>query len=361
MTKIAFDCTHFVKGRSGGFESYLINLLDGLMELGELNITLYILKSQKDSFSKYSKYFTLKSVSVASLYQRILWQNFVLPVLSFGHKVILFPANFRPLILFCKSVTVIHDLQYIHYPSYWGYLKLLYRKFFIPYSIKYSNQVVCISNTVKSEIQKYFHRNDINVIYNAIKPKTFSSPEWRVINSFVPEKFFLVPSTLHPHKNILNLVMAIDELCLANDSPYYIFIGAYTYTDFPQNYKSDKIIVYGYVDVEFLDSLYANCMGVILPSVYEGFGMPYAEALFAQKAIVASDIAIAREILNDGAVYIQSPFDSVQIKIALKRLMDKSIPIRIHSDISALKAQTNPIFVANKYINILGKCLLQGK
>ncbi len=262
------------------------------------------------------------------------------------------------MILFCKSVTVIHDLQYIHYPSYWSYIKLLYRKFFIPHSIKYSNQVVCISNTVKSEIQKNFHRKEINVIYNPIKPKILSSAEWRVLNSFAPEKYFLVPSTLHPHKNIPNLVKAIDELCLANDSPYFIFIGAYSNVDFPRNFKSDKIIVYGYVEVEFLNSLYANCMGVILPSVYEGFGMPYVEALFAQKVIVASDIAIAREILNDGAVYIQSPFDSIQIQLALKRLMDKTTPIPIHSDISALKAQTNPSFVASKYINVLGKCLL---
>jgi glycosyltransferase involved in cell wall biosynthesis len=182
-----------------------------------------------------------------------------------------------------------------------------------------------------------------------------------VRKSITPENFFLVPSALAPHKNIPNLVKAIDELRIANDSPYFIFIGAYSDTEFQRNYKSDRIIVYGYVDVEFLNFLYANCMGVILPSVYEGFGMPYAEALFAQKVVVASDIAIAREILNDNAVYIKSPFDSVQIQIALKRLMDKTTPIRKPSDFSTLKAQTTPSFVANKYINVLKKCLLQGK
>ena len=116
MTKIAIDCTHFVKGKVGGFELYLMNLLDGIFELNETAVTLYVRSDQADYFSKYSKKFTLEFISIKNVYKRILWQNIIFPFYSLRHSVILFPANFRPLVLFCKSVTVIHDIQYIYYP-----------------------------------------------------------------------------------------------------------------------------------------------------------------------------------------------------------------------------------------------------
>ena len=72
MTKIAIDCTHFVKGKVGGFEVYLMNLLDGIMELDESAVTLYVRRDQGGYFSKYSKQFTLELISIKNVYMRIL-------------------------------------------------------------------------------------------------------------------------------------------------------------------------------------------------------------------------------------------------------------------------------------------------
>jgi len=275
----------------------------------------------------------------------------LLPFISIKYDVILFPANFRPLLLFCRSVTVIHDLQYIYYPEYWSFPRLLYRRAFIPYSIKISGKVITISETIKREIAKNFKRKDAIVIYNAIKRKRKSDEIATGID--IPQRFLLIPSALGPHKNLPNLVRAIDHLPIIDDSPYFVFVGAYESKDFPAKFESDRILVLGYVDITILESLYSRCIAVILPSVYEGFGMPYAEALFANKPIVASDIPIAREILNENAEFIQAPFDDVQIQKALRRVLDGSSTIPLPSDIDSLKTRTDPIEVARQYVGVL--------
>jgi len=355
MTKIAIDCTHFVKGKVGGFELYLMNLLDGIFELNETAVTLYVRSDQADYFSKYSKKFTLEFISIKNVYKRILWQNIIFPFYSLRHSVILFPANFRPLVLFCKSVTVIHDLQYIYYPGYWSYWKTFYRKVFIPFSIKHSNKVVTISNIVKQEIMVNFFRSDIKVIYNPIVLKSFLSRIEDIKYKIPSEPFFLIPSSLLPHKNIVNLLTAIDELQYYKDVPKFVFVGSYEKKAFYQKHITPHIIVYGYVDIEHLNLLYRYCKAVILPSVYEGFGMPYVEALVAKKPVVASDIPIAREILKNEAIYIQKPFNSAKIKTALKKILSKDFRYTEPAGCNDLLAQTKPSNVAYKYISLLNE------
>ncbi len=350
MRKIAIDCTHFIEGKVGGFQSYLLNLLDGIFLLGTFGITLFILKGQEEHFLKYDSQFTLKLVSINNVYKRIAWQNLIFPFLSICYDVILFPANFRPLLAFCKTVTVIHDLQYIYHPQYWSVSRLLYRKIFIYHSIKYSNRIIAISESVKSEIIQNFNRVDTVVIYNAIRRFVYSDNR---ISIKLPEKFFLVPSSLYPHKNIINLLQAIIKLEELDNAPHFIFVGPFNSFDFYKEYHSPQNILLGYVDVKVLEYLYLCCSCVVLPSVYEGFGMPYAEALFSQKPIVACDIPIAREILNEGAEYIMSPFDDIQILTALKKVINKGIFINIPKSFELLKIKTDPLYVAKEYMNAL--------
>lgn len=354
MLKIAIDCTNFTKGRVGGFESFLFNLLDGFLLINEPEITLYVLSKQVQNFAKYSRSGMLViPVHISGAYTRIAWQNIVLPIYSIKHSVILFPANFRSILLFSKSITVIHDLQYIYYPKYWSFMKRCYRRLFISHSIRRSDKVIAISNTVKKEIIDTFFRDDVEVIYNPIVMKQSLGKLDNIQFNFSRGPFFLIPSALDPHKNIQNLLLAIDQLQAQVGSPQFIFVGPYKASDFCFEYQSTKIYVMGYIDVALLNYLYSKCIAVILPSVYEGFGMPYVEALVARKIVIASDIPIARELLGEDAIYISPPFEKKQILSALDLFMHEQ---RHHTESSHTKAliqNTSPSVVAQKYITLL--------
>ena len=73
---------------------------------------------------------------------------------------------------------------------------------------------------------------------------------------------------------------------------------------------ADRVHHLGYVAPDRLTALYRHASALVLPSVYEGFGLPVLEAMKAATPVVASDIAPLREVAGDAALYVSRPFDS---------------------------------------------------
>ncbi len=352
MIRVAFECTNFRRGEVGGYEGFLLNLLDGLYETHpeDMEITLFVLSDQRQYFKEYVSRFKIRDVSARGTIIRILWQNLVLPFYSLFFDVVVSTANVRPWILFSKSITVIHDLQYRFFPEYWPRGMLLYRKLLVPISIRRSDRVATISDTVREEIRREFGRQDIDVCYQAI---AINPPPDCEPLAGIPEPFFLVPSILFPHKNIKNLAIACSQFDRKESLPFFIFIGAYAAEDFPHEIPADRGRVLGYVDRGLRDHLLARCAAMILPSLYDGFGMPYAEALLAGKPVIACDIPIAREVLGDDATFIQSPFGSVEITAAIERFLQHGQKPLSREVVERLEERTQPQKVADRYLKLI--------
>ena len=58
---------------------------------------------------------------------------------------------------------------------------------------------------------------------------------------------------------------------------------------------SGVLRVMGYLDIEEVEELYSRCSFVILPSTFEGYGLPLAEAVSRGKHVICSDIPVFRE------------------------------------------------------------------
>ena len=110
-------------GKNGGTESYIRNILDGLMKYSKgIEYYLYVSKDNAESFGKYydSSIFTKREcpVETASQAKRILWENLNLD--RYGKKdkldVWFIPVYCKPFLTSKKIpyVTVIHDIQAVH-------------------------------------------------------------------------------------------------------------------------------------------------------------------------------------------------------------------------------------------------------
>jgi len=125
-----------------------------------------------------------------------------------------------------------------------------------------------------------------------------------------PERFVLHVGTLEPRKNV---PLLLDAWRLLRDSgaapPPLVLAGAF-------GWRADELrrqvaraaaegwlVHLGYVAPEELAALYARAAAAVLPSFYEGFGLPLLESLAAGLPVVASDIPVHREVAGEATLY----------------------------------------------------------
>jgi glycosyltransferase involved in cell wall biosynthesis len=74
----------------------------------------------------------------------------------------------------------------------------------------------------------------------------------------------------------------------------------------------DYVRYLGYVANEDLPALYQAAVSFVSPSIYEGFGLPYLEAMAAGAPVIASKVPTVTEICGDAALYVD-PFSGESI------------------------------------------------
>lgn len=83
----------------------------------------------------------------------------------------------------------------------------------------------------------------------------------------------------------------------------------------------ERLQLLGYVDEARLHELYASALALVFPSRYEGFGLPPLQALAAGLPVVASDLAVTREVLGEHAWFVR-PGDSLGFARAVAEIRD---------------------------------------
>jgi glycosyltransferase involved in cell wall biosynthesis len=124
------------------------------------------------------------------------------------------------------------------------------------------------------------------------------------------ERFALFVGTLEPRKGVDTVLEAWRRFRTSGGKPpTLVLVGRW-------GWKSDELRdaaaiaeaegwcrVAGYVDAAELARLYHRATMVVLPSIYEGFGLPLLEGMFAGAPILASDLPVTREVAGDAALY----------------------------------------------------------
>jgi glycosyltransferase involved in cell wall biosynthesis len=84
--------------------------------------------------------------------------------------------------------------------------------------------------------------------------------------------------------------------------------------------------VLGVVDQATLELLYQHAAAVVVPSLYEGFGLPVLEAMARGKVVVASASSSLPELGGDAVLYVENPNDPEALATALDTaLSDKGM------------------------------------
>jgi glycosyltransferase involved in cell wall biosynthesis len=189
-----------------------------------------------------------------------------------------------------KQMITVHDLMYFRIRNYFSLSNIrnwLYKSIFsfiVKSTLRCSNQIISVSKTTKIDLQEYYKKDSIVIGegINSLNAKSTADPNIFGRFQIKPEKYFLYVGNFRRQKNIPFLIEAFIR---SETSFQLVLVG-------DNNIKpidNKNIILTGVLKDDEIQNLYKNCLAFVMPSLYEGFGMPILEAYTAGARVLSSN------------------------------------------------------------------------
>jgi len=240
------------------------------------------------------------------------------------------PEGWIPPNLNCKSLAVIHDLNFEHQPEHLIFSHRTFLSHFFPKYARRANRIATVSEFSKNDICETYGIEDakIDVVYNGVNSEFAPLGEEeksKVVQQFSKgEDYFIFVGSLHPRKNIAHLMQAF-ELYKANTGSKHKLLIVGNRKWWPKSMeeiyqnspvKADILFTGRLKDAELSRVLAAALCLTYLP-YFEGFGIPILEAFQSRVPVITSNVTSMPEV-SKGAAILCPPKDVKEIAEAMK-------------------------------------------
>lgn len=295
------------KPEQGGIHTYVTSLAAALARRDDLSVA--VATSVPDAFQGAATVIELDP-GTRTFERRMIWRERSLPGMCARQQadVLLVPVPEPPWrAVSCPVITVLHDIGPLLLPQFYGRARWLRYRIGLPHLASRSSAVVCVSEATRRGLVGAFPRVAGRVAVIGEAPQKLpaaTSPE---------QNDLLYVGSLMPHKNVDVILRAIAVLGRPVD---FRIVGPVAPSERAQLAEraaqlgiSESVRVEGFVSRDRLANLYAGTAAVVLPTLYEGFGLTAVEALAAGASLIASDLPVLREACSRRPTYIASATD----------------------------------------------------
>jgi len=232
-----------------------------------------------------------------------------------------------------KQLSVIHDLNFEHYPQDLpSALRKYYRTYF-PRFAKKAEHIITVSEFSKQDIVKQYHIDEskITVAHNGgsdkFQPLTVSK-QLEVKKRYTNDNdYFVYVGALHARKNTERLLQAFDQFKSETNSELkLIIVGEKLFksekdtSDFEKLTHKNDVVFTGHLPIDNVVELVASAKALLLVSYFEGFGIPLVEAMRCGTPVITSNVTSLPEVV-DGCGLIVDPFSVDDISQAMETLI----------------------------------------
>jgi glycosyltransferase involved in cell wall biosynthesis len=176
----------------------------------------------------------------------------------------------------------------------------------------------------------------IEVIYPGVPEAYFNAQP-----TPAPKPYVLFVGMIEPRKNVDALLDAWQDFRLRDE--FDLVIAG------PAGWAAEKTLArlasqppgvryLGYVSEEQLPGLTAGAAAFVYPSLYEGFGIPVAQAMAAGVPVITSNTSCLPEIAGQGALLVD-PRSSTEIRTAMEKLLTSAELRRTLGELAKERAQ----------------------
>ncbi len=248
-----------------------------------------------------------------------LWFEFRLPALlkRIGPDLFLSPDGYLSLRTPVRSLAVIHDINFEHFPQDLPFLIREYYTHFFPLFAAKAQRIATVSDFSKQDIVKTYNvpENKIDIVYDGAN-EAYSPLEPDEIMQ-VKKKYtegapyFVFIGSLHPRKNLINLFRAFDVFKEKSPSQIRLLVvGARKWwtSEIEKTFNSmkykDEVIFTGRLNTGDLRLVLGASLALTYVSYFEGFGIPIVEAFRTNTPVITSNITSMPEVAGDAAILI---------------------------------------------------------
>ncbi len=292
-----------------GVSVYTIQMLNYFhsQASAQTQFIVYLRAKPQDELPKQTSFFTYKVV-----WGPLMWSQLFLPLSLWVSKlqgiklhVFFSPAHYIPRNCPVKTVVTLHDLSYLYFPDEFLKKDLYQLKNWTEYAVQKSVKIIAVSKTTKKDIMHEYSipERKIEVIYNGYE-NGFSQP-----NILPPTPYFLSIGTIQPRKNLSLLIRAFATFH-SNHPEYKLIIAGKKgwlyekiFDEVKQHHLNDAVQFPGYVSDTEKSALYSGAKAYILPSLYEGFGIPLLEAMAHSCPVISSFSSSLPEVGGEACLY----------------------------------------------------------
>ena len=322
-----------VSYQRAGIGTYLLSLLASLREiLGREQLLFLTSRKDPDVGSR------LPDVATRALWtpphHRLEQVALPLELAAVGGDVYHAPDFIPPFVRRVPAVVTIHDLAFLKWPEL---LTERSRRYYgqVARAVRSAERVIAVSARTRADLIELVDApaRRIEVVYEAaderFRPVDAGSVASVLTRLGLPERYFLFVGTREPRKNLRRLLEAYAGVSEEAGSPDLVIAGRAGWLSEDLEGHAAFLGIErrahftgGVADGD-LPALYSGATAFVLPSIYEGFGLPTLEAMACQTPVIASTGGSLPEIVGDAALLVD-PFDVAALAGALRRVWRES-------------------------------------
>ncbi|QWD92057.1 glycosyltransferase family 4 protein [Polynucleobacter asymbioticus] len=275
----------------------------------------------------------LKLASSRNRLSKMVWAQTKLPYWATKNNVDIFWAPTHRLPRFLPKsiarVVTIHDLVWTYAPLTMRPLSLFVEKRLMPQAIELADLVMADSQSTVNGIAEVFPQfsHKVRMVHlGASKPQRPDNTK-ALLELNIHKPFFLFVGTIEPRKNLERLLSAFALLPRPIRDQFSLVMaggkgwgGVNLEKLIYEKKLTDSVKLLGYVSDQQLAALYSNARFLVMPSLYEGFGLPLVEAMQYGTPVLTSYGGSMAEIAGNGGVLVD-PYSVESISTSIQQML----------------------------------------
>jgi O-antigen biosynthesis alpha-1,2-mannosyltransferase len=301
----------------GGVRVYTHQILRALLGLNAPHEFVFLYKN-RNLVGTYGNDARVTEVALSG--ENILWWDQVAvprAIATHGIDVLYNPKYSLPLRASCPTAWVCHGLDWYVMPWASRRIDRLSHKFLVPRYANKADAIIAVSEITREHVLEFLPipAERVFTVYSGVNDGFRQTASSEARSSLrhrydLPQRFFLYSGAIYPPKNFTRLVQAYAKVGPAAGISLVIAGGENRFLSehelkVPEALGLSAWVKWlGWVDPELLPTLYQMSEALLLPSLFESYGLPIAEAMASGCPVLTADRFGTKEIAGDAALLV---------------------------------------------------------